>query len=232
MTLPVIPLHYTLLLVVALVLYSIIKFSIKFFRSPLRRLPCPNRTPHLLWGDVMPIMTSHGDVVHEDWMARLGSTLRFRGFLMVRHNVSCFLVKPLTSLLQDPWLCTRDPRAISHILMHADDFPKPESMRKSFIRVFGEGILSAEGSRLLTSFSSPPFSPLTPTKGRFFFQLAGEDHRRQRRVMNPSFNTAHLRELLPIFYHTAEQVCIRELRVLIRVADCSPIAQRHSPSGS
>jgi len=41
--------------------------------------------------------------------------------------------------IQDPNLCTVDPKAVNHILSHPYDYHKPEQARYNLSRVIGEG---------------------------------------------------------------------------------------------
>jgi cytochrome P450 len=70
---------------------------------------------------------------------------------------------------------TADLVALSYILSHSDIFPKPEQVRRNMGEILGNGVLSAEGA----------------------------DHRRQRKVLNPSFSASAVRELVPIFLDKA-----------------------------
>lgn len=70
---------------------------------------------------------------------------------------------------------TADPTALSYILNNPELFPKPEQMRRNMGEMLGEGVLVAEGA----------------------------DHRRQRKVLNPSFSAAAVKEMVPIFYDKA-----------------------------
>lgn len=72
-----------------------------------------------------------------------------------------------------------DPAALNHVLVSRSyDYPKPEEVRGDLAMILGKGILFAEG----------------------------DDHRRQRRIMNPSFGPAHLRELVPTFFQYSHQL--------------------------
>ncbi|OCF32427.1 hypothetical protein I316_05853 [Kwoniella heveanensis BCC8398] len=73
---------------------------------------------------------------------------------------------------------TADPVALSYILGHGDLFPKPERTRKGMEDMLGNGVLVAEG----------------------------HDHKRQRKVLNPSFSPAAVRGMMPIFYDKAYQL--------------------------
>lgn len=42
---------------------------------------------------------------------------------------------------------------------------------------------------------------------------AGEIHRKQRKMMNPAFSTAHMRNLTPIFYTVTRKVFVLNLRL-------------------
>ncbi|GAA5844471.1 hypothetical protein JCM9279_006316 [Rhodotorula babjevae] len=66
-----------------------------------------------------------------------------------------------------------DPAALTHVLVtRSYEYPKPDEVRGDLAMILGKGILFAEG----------------------------DDHRRQRRIMAPSFGPAHLRELVPVFF--------------------------------
>lgn len=70
---------------------------------------------------------------------------------------------------------TADPVALSYILQHADTFPKPDLTRQQMETFLGNGVLIAEGA----------------------------DHRRQRKILNPSFSQAAVRDMVPIFLDKA-----------------------------
>ncbi|ETW77148.1 hypothetical protein HETIRDRAFT_152123 [Heterobasidion irregulare TC 32-1] len=70
-----------------------------------------------------------------------------------------------------PRLVALDTRALSHILSHHDDFVKPERVRYTLGQVVGQGLLVVQG----------------------------EQHKQQRRIMNPAFGPAQIRELTAIF---------------------------------
>ncbi|KAL7411750.1 putative cytochrome P450 [Mrakia frigida] len=70
---------------------------------------------------------------------------------------------------------TADPRAINHIMSNCYDYPKPGAVRRGLAEMLGNGILSAEG----------------------------DVHKRQRRIMLPSFSAASMRPLVPLFFDKA-----------------------------
>ncbi|KZO98276.1 cytochrome P450 [Calocera viscosa TUFC12733] len=75
-------------------------------------------------------------------------------------------------------LNTVDPRAVAHVLSHTENYPKPVHLRTLLGATLGQGLLIAEG----------------------------ETHKRQRRIMNPSFSPGQIREVTPIFFDTANQL--------------------------
>ncbi|EMD33503.1 hypothetical protein CERSUDRAFT_118076 [Gelatoporia subvermispora B] len=75
-------------------------------------------------------------------------------------------------------LYTIDVKALNHILTHSMDYQKPAQSRYFLSRLLGKGVLFAEG----------------------------EDHRTQRRVLNPAFGPAQIRELTPIFVSEADKL--------------------------
>ncbi|GAA5971155.1 hypothetical protein JCM11641_004165 [Rhodosporidiobolus odoratus] len=78
-----------------------------------------------------------------------------------------------SAIAGDQRLVINDPTALNYILLsNAYDYPKPEEVRGELAMILGKGILFAEG----------------------------DDHRRQRRILQPAFGAGHLRELLPLFF--------------------------------
>lgn len=80
-----------------------------------------------------------------------------------------------SELLGGQAVFTADPVAVGHILQHSYTFVKPDFRSLFFSRVTGHGVLVAEG----------------------------DAHRRQRRVLNPAFTQANIRDMMPIFYRMA-----------------------------
>ncbi|KIJ33556.1 hypothetical protein M422DRAFT_264483 [Sphaerobolus stellatus SS14] len=83
-----------------------------------------------------------------------------------------------TGILGRRRLMTLDPKALSYVLNHSTQWQKPEEVRNSLAELLGKGVLFEEG----------------------------EVHKRQRRIMNPSFAISHLRELTSIFHEKSQQL--------------------------
>ncbi|EJF57472.1 cytochrome P450 [Dichomitus squalens LYAD-421 SS1] len=77
-----------------------------------------------------------------------------------------------------PCLWTADPRAINHIITQSGKYFKPRDGRKQAAQILGESLIIAEG----------------------------ESHKRMRRVMNPAFGPAQVRELTSIFVEKATEL--------------------------
>lgn len=72
-----------------------------------------------------------------------------------------------------------DAKAINHVLVtRAYDWPKPQALRGELARILGRGILFAEG----------------------------DDHKRQRRIMNHPFTQAMVNSYYPIFLEQANKL--------------------------
>ncbi|EJU01813.1 cytochrome P450 [Dacryopinax primogenitus] len=84
----------------------------------------------------------------------------------------------LPSMLGKCRLNTIDPRAVGHILSHTDIYPKAEHARTLLRAAIGEGLVVAEG----------------------------DTHKRQRKIMNPSFAPIQIREATPIFFEISYQL--------------------------
>lgn len=88
-------------------------------------------------------------------------------------------------------IATCDPKAISYMLMHkTSTFPKPHEEVRGLERLTGRGLLTVEG----------------------------DVHRRQRKIMSPSFTQLQTNTYLPIMTEQAEKV--RAKNRLLRF-DCS-----------
>ncbi|KAM0789153.1 hypothetical protein ACM66B_000004 [Microbotryomycetes sp. NB124-2] len=84
-------------------------------------------------------------------------------------------------------LLVTDGVALNHILnARAYDYPKPSQVRGELARILGRGVLFAEG----------------------------EDHKRQRKVMNPAFAPSHLRDMLPTFFEYSHKLRDKWLEVV------------------
>ncbi|KIO26751.1 hypothetical protein M407DRAFT_197174 [Tulasnella calospora MUT 4182] len=125
--------------------------------SPLKDVPGPDSYENILLGDFRKIFDSPPSSVYKGLFDKYGHTISYRGVFLCRN------------------LCTKDPKAVAHVLNHAYDFPKPPHIRSFLERMFGKGLLVAEGL----------------------------DHKRQRKILNPCFGPAYIRELTPIFYDKA-----------------------------
>ncbi|KAI0328401.1 cytochrome P450 [Cubamyces sp. BRFM 1775] len=77
-----------------------------------------------------------------------------------------------------PRLWTLDPVALNHILMHDADYQRPEVNIRRFSETIGKGILFVQG----------------------------EEHRRQRRILNPAFGPMQVRDLTEIFVRKSNEL--------------------------
>lgn len=96
------------------------------------------------------------------WEAKYGPNYAYKGFLSGSR------------------LMTTDPVALSYILGHAYDYPKPDFVRDTLAAMGAgeEGLVTSEG----------------------------EVHRRQRKILSPAFSLSHIKSLTPIFWDKAEQL--------------------------
>lgn len=71
-----------------------------------------------------------------------------------------------------------DPKAVHHVYANADIFVRQTQNRELFRMIGGPGLTI----------------------------VTGDDHRRQRRVMQPAFGVSQLKALFPVFSQHAENV--------------------------
>ncbi|CAG8513792.1 12917_t:CDS:2 [Acaulospora colombiana] len=75
-------------------------------------------------------------------------------------------------------LMTTDTKALQHVLTNTMVYQKPEEIRYSLGDLLGHGLLFAEG----------------------------QDHKRQRRIMNPAFGTMHIKEMTKVFVDKSNEL--------------------------
>lgn len=160
-----------ILLIVAILLSFVVVFFvlplarllIRQRTSPLRHLPGP-KCPSFFMGNLIEMHDQENTNLIASWEAVYGPTFVYRGFIGA------------------PRLMTTDPVAISHILAHAYEYPKPDFVRDSLASMAAghDGLLTVEG----------------------------DQHRRQRRILSPAFSKLHLASLTPVFWEKAVQVCV------------------------
>jgi cytochrome P450 len=73
-----------------------------------------------------------------------------------------------------------DIKALSHVLKRSDIYWKPDTVRRETSRMFGNSVLIAEG----------------------------EQHRMQRKLLNPAFGPGQVRDLTGVFLDKANEVGI------------------------
>jgi cytochrome P450 len=149
--------------------------------SALRNLPGPP-SPSLLWGNFWEFRDAskdgdNVDELKERWAVEHGHTYMYRGLFSVGPPVRHLYVRA-DDTKQASRLHTTDVKALSHILMRAEIYAKPEELRLALSRMMGEGILVIEGDK----------------------------HRVQRRLLNPAFGPGQIRELTGVFLDKANEV--------------------------
>ncbi|TFK29213.1 cytochrome P450 [Coprinopsis marcescibilis] len=83
-------------------------------------------------------------------------------------------VAKIPGIMMKPWLFIHDPKALYHILLKdQNSFDEPEELLRLNEVTFGKGLLA----------------------------IHGQKHRKQRKMLNPVFSIAHMREMVPIFYN-------------------------------
>lgn len=126
-----------LVALVILYLYPYSEYTLSF-----RNLPGP-KPASFFWGNIKQLMAARPGLLHAEWVAQYGSTMRYR------------------LLLGNNRLFSSDPVFLGYVLQHADDFPKPERTSKALARMLGNGLLSAEDvvHRRQRKIINPAFSP-------------------------------------------------------------------------
>ncbi|KAI0078237.1 cytochrome P450 [Panus rudis PR-1116 ss-1] len=149
------------LVVVVGVCEEFLKHLARQWLTPLRGLPGPPSHSFFM-GNLREMHDQENNNLVARWTELYGHTFVYRGFLGGSR------------------LMTTDPVAVSHILGHAYDFPKPDFIRDALASMAAghDGLLTTEG----------------------------EVHRRQRKILSPAFSASHIKSLSPIFYRKAIQL--------------------------
>ena len=118
-------------LLAALVFYvlnTFIRLLIRQHRSPLRGLPGPPSHSFFM-GNLKEMHDQENNNLVARWTASYGHTFVYRGFVGGYR------------------LMTTDPLAVSYILGHAYDFPKPDFIRDALAEMAAghDGLLTVEG---------------------------------------------------------------------------------------
>jgi hypothetical protein len=115
--------------------------------------------------------------VLDEWVAKYGRVVKYASLLNVCMHLRVGRISSLIST-QMPELLVTDLRAIQHILQDSDAYHKPSTTRAALTHLVGRGVLVTEG----------------------------DQHRMQRKALNPAFGPGQLRDLTGIFLDKANEV--------------------------
>ncbi|KAF4615471.1 hypothetical protein D9613_003375 [Agrocybe pediades] len=122
--------------------------------SPIRDLPGPP-SKSFLFGNMIEMKAQDGTL--ETYIAKYGDAMKYWDMLGVTR------------------LCTVDLKAINYVLMHSNDYQKPEPVIYHLQRIVGQGLLVVEG----------------------------DVHKQRRKILNPAFGPLQIRQLTEIFVDKA-----------------------------
>ncbi|KAF7771573.1 hypothetical protein Agabi119p4_5884 [Agaricus bisporus var. burnettii] len=106
--------------------------------------------------------------------------LSYDGWDYQRHILDTYgRAQKLAGTLGSRVFLTHDPKALYHILVKDQQFYEPIGFTGRNKVYLGEGLLG----------------------------VLGEQHKKQRKLMNPVFSIKHMRELIPLFYEVTERLC-------------------------
>lgn len=155
-------------------------------------------------------------VTETEWTVRFGRALRLKNPLGVSFKPVVIWNSYETPSLQQNVLFLSDPKALQHILQtRSYSFSKPAERKPILGRLFGSGILMAEGE--LYSKNQSDYLLISISL------VEGDDYKRQRRVMLPAFGTGESRNLVPIFSHYASQAWCYNRPLFVLLIKAFPI---------
>ncbi|KAJ7839582.1 cytochrome P450 [Mycena olivaceomarginata] len=165
-------------------------------RRILNNIPGP-RSPSLWTGNLKEIFSFDGWDFHHELGEKYGGVVRIDGMLGVR----CRFILPVffkknRDSVQEKQLYVFDPKSLHQILVKDQDiFEEPHFIIRGTRVSFGEGILSTLGAAINFWYI---FSGV--------YLNAGEQHKKQRKMLNPVFSAAHLRQMVPIFFGVGKRL--------------------------
>ncbi|KAF9230506.1 cytochrome P450 [Melanogaster broomeanus] len=151
-----------------------------FAANSLDNIPGP---PSQSWwtGNLKQVFDPYGWSFHQLMDDRFGSLVRFRGLFGAR------------------WLIISDPKALHYIVVKDQyTWEETDALITTNQLAFGNGLISSVGknSREHVRYCTA----LT------WSRIAGERHRKQRKMLNPVFSASHLRHMIPIFQEVSTTV--------------------------
>ncbi|KAF7760628.1 hypothetical protein Agabi119p4_10037 [Agaricus bisporus var. burnettii] len=109
----------------------------------------------------------------------INELLSYNGWDFNRHVLNTYgRAMRITGTFGSRLFLTYDPKALHHILVKDQQFYEPSGFVSRNKVYLGEGLLS----------------------------VMGEQHRKQRKMMNPVFSIKHMREMIPVFYEVTERL--------------------------
>lgn len=168
---------------------------------------------------------------------KYGRVFRVHGLFGVRHLSSLMSMRHNLIPVQAEQLYVSDPRALHHIVVKVrltshlsfvmlmltlSTRINPSTRKRqcspsthvsivSFIILTNEFDIGVTDSSLVMACYRLEVGLHTHRPLQLLISSQGDDHKRQRKLLNPAFSAAHLRQLVPIFYPITYQV--RELTI-------------------
>ncbi|EFI26780.1 hypothetical protein CC1G_15703 [Coprinopsis cinerea okayama7 len=150
--------------------------------DPIDLLPGP-RPKSWLTGDINDLINPNGWEFHARLEREYGPISNIKSFLGSNFvhiydpkALYHVLVKVIPALGQTPLPFSFS--AYHYVPQDQDTFEENPIFRITFEQVFGKGLLST----------------------------FGDQHRKQRKMLNPAFSIAHLKELVPVFHHVSQKL--------------------------
>lgn len=105
----------------------------------------------------------------------------------------------LMTLTQEDRLFVLDPKAIQYIYQTAEhNFPRSTDRREIHHILSGGGILMADGKLM---------SKRSGLRTNHKHMMLGDEHKRQKKILQPAFAPKELKSLVPLFSLHASKVC-------------------------
>ncbi|KAJ7087052.1 cytochrome P450 [Mycena crocata] len=161
----------------AYVLYWIARVVYRNLTSPLRYLPGP-KSAHWLLGNMKEFADDNGAGLEERWVQEYGHTFKVHLLLVSGVAKSGSGIASNFVVQNSPLLHTTDTKAIHHFLSRTEIYQKLDPVRESLSRIVGPGVLVVEG----------------------------DEHKQQRKIMNPAFAAPQICELTSIFISKSMQL--------------------------
>jgi cytochrome P450 len=145
-------------------------------RISISHIPGPKKSDSF-FGNLTDLHFGEVGEHHFRWQEEYGQVFKLHGLFGVR-NSQLGLIVVYDLISQEEYLMISDPKAVQHVYTNSHSFVLHKHARNLLKMLFGPGLAVVDV----------------------------DDHKRQRKVMQPAFGSPQLRNLFPVFIRHSQKV--------------------------